>query len=134
MNRTDASPVMDGYALRKTIEWAIMARRSIRAFLPTPVPRATVESILDVARFAASGVNTQPWQVHVITGQAKDRICAAILRVNRDSASDSTYSDEEASEMFVVGMSLGFADHSHIENRLVTERAEVGSFTTFCAD
>jgi nitroreductase len=40
----------------------------------------------------------------------------------------------EASEMFVVGMSLGFADHSHIENRLVTERAEVGSFTTFYAD
>jgi nitroreductase len=38
----------------------------------------------------------------------------------------------EASEMFVVGMSLGFA--SSIENRLVTERAEVGSFTTFYAD
>jgi nitroreductase len=40
----------------------------------------------------------------------------------------------EASEMFVVGMSLGFADHSSIENRLVTERAEAGSFTTFYAD
>jgi len=40
----------------------------------------------------------------------------------------------EASEMFVVGMSLGFADHSRIENRLVTERVEVGSFTTFYAD
>jgi hypothetical protein len=40
----------------------------------------------------------------------------------------------EASEMFVVGMSLGFADPAHIENKLVTERAEVGSFTTFYAD
>jgi len=40
----------------------------------------------------------------------------------------------EASEMFVVGMSLGFADHSNTENRLVTERAEVDSFTTFYAD
>jgi nitroreductase len=81
-------------ALRKAVEWAIMSRRSIRAFLPTPVPQATVESVLDAARFAASGVNTQPWRVHVITGQAKDCICAAIQRVNRDSASDSTYSQE----------------------------------------
>jgi nitroreductase len=37
----------------------------------------------------------------------------------------------EGSEMFVVGVSLGFADHSHIENTLVTERAEVGWFTIF---
>jgi hypothetical protein len=107
MNRTDAPPVMDGDGLRKAVEWAIMSRRSIRPFLSTPVPRATVESILDVARFAASGINTRPWRVPVVTG---------------------------ASEMFVVGMSLGFADHSSIENELVTERAEVGSFTTFYAD
>jgi nitroreductase len=40
----------------------------------------------------------------------------------------------EASEVFAVGMSLGFADHSNIENRLVAERAEVGSFTIFYAD
>jgi hypothetical protein len=40
----------------------------------------------------------------------------------------------DASEMFVVGMSLGLADPSCIENTLVTERAEVGSFTTFYSD
>jgi hypothetical protein len=33
--------------------------------------------------------------------------------------------------MFVVGMNPGFADHSSIENRLATERAEANSFTTF---
>jgi len=38
-----------------------------------------------------------------------------------------------AREMFVVGMRLRSAGHSSIENRLVTERAEVGSFTTFYA-
>jgi hypothetical protein len=38
------------------------------------------------------------------------------------------------SEMFVVGMSLGFADHSRIENMLVMERAAVGAFTKFYAD
>ncbi len=50
---------------------AILTRRSIRAFLPTPVPRETIEAILGVAARAPSGTNTQPWQVYVLTGEAK---------------------------------------------------------------
>lgn len=41
-------------------------RRSVRAYLPTPVDKKTVQQILDVARYAASGGNMQPWQVHVL--------------------------------------------------------------------
>jgi nitroreductase len=51
---------------------AITTRRSIRAFLPTTVPRETIEAILAVAARAPSGTNTQPWQVHVLTGAAKE--------------------------------------------------------------
>ena len=40
----------------------------------------------------------------------------------------------KTNEMFLVGMSLGFSDTSRIENTLVTERAEVDSFTTFYSD
>jgi nitroreductase len=50
------------------VDAAIKTRHSLRAFLPTPVPRQTVEDILEVARWAPSGTNTQPWQVHVLTG------------------------------------------------------------------
>jgi nitroreductase len=53
------------------VDAAITTRRSMRAFLPTPVERATIEDILAVASRAPSGTNTQPWQVHVLTGQAK---------------------------------------------------------------
>jgi hypothetical protein len=49
-------------------EAAITSRRSIRAFLPTPVPRPDIERILEVAARAPSGTNTQPWKVHVLTG------------------------------------------------------------------
>ena len=49
---------------------AITSRRSIRAFLPTPVPRETIEAILAVAARAPSGTNTQPWKVYVLTGDA----------------------------------------------------------------
>src|SRR5260370_39475878 len=94
MKRSDTPPAMDADALRKAIEWAILSRRSVRAFLPTPGPRETVESILDIARFAARVVNIQPWRVHLGTGHAKDRISAAIQRANADSASDETRTDK----------------------------------------
>lgn len=60
------------------VDAAITTRRAVRAFLPTPVPRAVVEQILAVAARAPSGTNTQPWRVHVLTGGAKARLTAAI--------------------------------------------------------
>ena len=48
---------------------AISERQSVRAFLDTPVAASTVEKILETARWAPSGTNTQPWQVLVL-GQA----------------------------------------------------------------
>ena len=63
------------------VEEAITTRRSIRAFLPTPVPRATIERILQVAARAPSGTNTQPWKTYVLTGAPlkamSDRLVAA---------------------------------------------------------
>src|SRR3954468_23943377 len=56
---------------------AIPPRRSIRRFLPTPVPAATVEAILDVAARAPSGTNMQPWRGYVLAGAAKDALKAA---------------------------------------------------------
>jgi len=58
---------------------AIATRRSVRAFLPTPVPRAEVEAILALASRAPSGSNIQPWKVRVVAGETRDRLCRAIL-------------------------------------------------------
>ncbi|MCP4328929.1 MAG: nitroreductase [Alphaproteobacteria bacterium] len=60
------------------VEDAITSRRSVRAFLDRPVPRATVEHILRAAARAPSGTNMQPWRVWVVTGPAKARLSAAI--------------------------------------------------------
>jgi len=57
---------------------AIASRRSVRAFLPDPVPRATVERILTAAARAPSGTNMQPWRVRVLTGGAKARLSKAV--------------------------------------------------------
>ncbi|RQO82434.1 nitrobenzoate reductase [Acidovorax sp. FJL06] len=83
MPRDSTAPV-PAPALKRAVDWAIVSRRSIRAFLPTPVGLGEVHAILDVARHAASGMNTQPWRVHVLTGSAKERLSAAIAAVDND--------------------------------------------------
>jgi nitroreductase len=60
------------------VDAAITSRHSVRAFLPTPVPRQTIEDILRVASRAPSGVNTQPWKVTVLTGRVKDELSRKI--------------------------------------------------------
>ena len=58
---------------------ALLTRRSVRAFLPTAVPRETVERILTLASRSPSGSNIQPWKVRVVAGATRDRLCNAIL-------------------------------------------------------
>ncbi len=48
---------------------AILARKSVRAFLDKPVARATIDQVLEVARYAPSGTNTQPWHVVVLSAE-----------------------------------------------------------------
>jgi len=66
------------------VDAAITSRRSIRAFLPDPVPRAQIEEILRVAARAPSGTNTQPWKVHVLTGAALRALSAQIHAILAD--------------------------------------------------
>jgi nitroreductase len=52
----------------------IKARKSIRGYQQKPVPRALIEEIIEVAKWAPSSMNTQPWHVHVVTGEPLERI------------------------------------------------------------
>ncbi|TKT80071.1 nitroreductase [Aquamicrobium sp. LC103] len=61
------------------VDEAISSRRSVRAFLPTPVDEETIKDILRVASRAPSGTNMQPWKVYVTTGETKQKIADAIL-------------------------------------------------------
>lgn len=53
---------------------AIYQRRSIRGFKQDPVPKDTVEKILDMGLKAPSAMNTQPWEVTVATGEVLENI------------------------------------------------------------
>ena len=75
---------------------AIATRQSMRAFLPTPIPRATIEQILAVSSRAPSGTNVQPWKVTVLTGAAKERLSNSILAVYNDSEQRKQHTEEYA--------------------------------------
>jgi nitroreductase len=78
------------------VDAAITSRRSVRAFLPTSVPRETIEDILAVASRAPSGTNTQPWQVHVLTGEPLARLSRRILAVYDDPVARERHREEYA--------------------------------------
>lgn len=82
--------------LQAAVDWALVSRRSIRAFLPTPVPRPTIEQILAVASRAPSGTNTQPWKVHVVTGAALQRLSKDLLEAYDDPRLASEHTEEYA--------------------------------------
>jgi nitroreductase len=58
---------------------AVTERRSVRRFLSTPVSEETIRAILQAAARTASGTNIQPWSVHVVTGDSRDRLSRAVL-------------------------------------------------------
>ena len=64
--------------MTNAVDAAISGRRSIRGFLPRPVPRDLLERVLEVAARAPSGSNIQPWKVHVVTGATLERLKAAL--------------------------------------------------------
>jgi len=80
----------------EVVDHAIRTRQSLRAFLPTPVPRATIEEILEVASRAPSGTNTQPWKVTVLTGAARQRLTDAIRAAYDDPEQRKQHSEEYA--------------------------------------
>ncbi|MRW92186.1 nitroreductase [Duganella sp. FT80W] len=81
---------------QQAVDAAITSRRSIRAFLPTPVAHEDIAAILQVAARAPSGTNTQPWKVYVLQGERKQQLSDAILAVHNDPALASQHTEEYA--------------------------------------
>src|SRR3982074_292798 len=70
------------------LEELLNERYSVRAFLPDPVPRQTIEHVLAVAQRTASWCNSQPWQVLIASGEAKERFRKLIYAEAASGAGD----------------------------------------------
>jgi nitroreductase len=69
----------DFYELART-------RRSIHRFRPEPVPDEYMEKILEVARHAPSGANSQPWEFIVIRDKGLQQ---KIIEIHKQSLTES---------------------------------------------
>ena len=59
---------------------ALASRRSVRDFLPTPVPGEVIRRVLTAASRAPSGGNVQPWHIDVVAGERLDELKAIMRR------------------------------------------------------
>jgi nitroreductase len=63
---------------------ALLQRKSVRAYHDKEVPKALIERILNLAKHAPSGVNTQPWKVAVVSGKKKKTLQDQLLKAFYD--------------------------------------------------
>ena len=76
----------------------IRRRQSTRAFLKKDVERDKILRILDAARYAPSGANTQPWQVAIVAGRRKrelQNLVEKAFREGKKSVRDYNYYPEK---------------------------------------
>ncbi len=69
---------------KASVSEAVNARKSIRAFLDTPVSDELIREVLSKASRAPSGGNLQPWRVYVLNGDVTERF-KAIVRAKVDT-------------------------------------------------
>ena len=113
--RDKNKPLLDEIA---TVDEAITSRRSVRAFLPDPVDEPTIREILDVASWAPSGTNMQPWRVYVTSGEIKERVSRAILdsglRAEKARGEYKYYPDKFFEPYYARRRAVGYALYGHL--------------------
>jgi nitroreductase len=71
-----------GRESRQAVDRIIKGRFASRSFTSRVVPRQAIVDILDVARFAPSGANIQPWRVYVVAGAKKEEISRTLWKAH----------------------------------------------------
>lgn len=84
---------MSGFSIRDDLlsmsfQEIVRRRHSVRAFQSQPVPRSMITEVLEEAQLTPSNGNSQPWNVHIVSGAARDRLSAALI----DAAKSGKYS------------------------------------------
>jgi nitroreductase len=73
-----------------TVTEALKRRISTREFRPEPLAEELVREILDVARWAPSGGNLQPWKVIAVSGAARAAVIELARRIHAAEGPDES--------------------------------------------
>src|SRR5271167_2495678 len=69
---------------------ALRRRISTREFRPQPLAKSLVHEILDVARWAPSGGNLQPWKVIAVAGAERTAVIELARRIHSSEGPDES--------------------------------------------
>ena len=77
-----------------SFETAVLSRRSVRGFQNREVPQDLLNKVFDIARWAPSGTNMQPWQTYVASGARRNALREQMMAaVKNDSPPDQDYKE-----------------------------------------
>jgi len=114
---------------------AIHTRKSIRAYLPTPVSQEVIVKILDAARWTPSGTNRQNWRVTVATGAPLQRLVERMeerVRETQPAMFDPANARPEIVER-VLTLRAGLREVAEALDKSLWEFIVVGSYRFFDA-
>ncbi len=101
----------------------VKKRKSIRRFKPEPIPDEYIDKIIEVARWAPSGANAQPWEFIIIKKEEIKRKIAQLLKEHHNLIYKMELTRESA---------LRFAQQAKPVKRFAYEDAPV--FIILCGD
>jgi nitroreductase len=73
-----------------TVTEALERRISVREFRPQPLPKELIREILDIARWAPSGGNLQPWKVIAVAGADRAAVIELARRIHAAQGPDES--------------------------------------------
>jgi nitroreductase len=62
----------------------IQSRHSVRSFLPQSLPDGEIRNVLEEAQMTPSNCNTQPWCVHLVSGEKLTTLSAILIAAMRE--------------------------------------------------
>jgi nitroreductase len=99
----------------KSLSELVRARRTTKVFGAEPVDRATIEELLELARWAPNHHLTNPWRFYVLGPGARQRLKDAAGRVGSESSAKL----DRAPTLIAVGAALGGEDALQDEEDLL---------------
>lgn len=103
---------LDVHEKTTSVSEAIRTRHSVREFEERPIPEAVLRELLEDALRAPSWKNSQPWQLHVLTGARKSAMAARLMQAassgtpRPDTAWLESYPNDARKRMFDLGMQV----------------------------